>query len=361
MTVLVTKGFKKLNFACDQILDMFASSIDDKRRIFIKPNIVFPVKARSKEITSTDLVRTLIKSLRERYRDVDIVLGEGVAAGCDPQVNFQTSGYADLSDELNVPLLDLHHEEKITFAWKFGKLELPRVALERTYINLPILKPSSACVISGALKNQKGLLAPNEKKRFHRLGLHDQIAQLNALIQPSLTIMDCSRFFGKHVLLSGNNCGELDATACKYLGIEEPEHVRLSRDAGVFLNGFTIIGEDLCLRKTSIRPKSADYKSLGRLRLWSNPQTCTMCRYLFHDLKRNAFKPNHLSLTIKLLIHSIKGAEIIMGFNPQWRKDYETVICIGECTRRIAKEEGVIHIPGCPPTLNDLKKNLPRS
>ena len=361
MTVLVSNGRNNLSQECHQILEAFATSIDDKRGIFIKPNIVFPLKARSKEITSPDLVKTLITTLRERYPGIDIILGEGVAAGCDPLVNFRISGYADLADRLHVPVLDLHQEERITFSWKFGKLELPRVALERTYINLPILKPSSACVISGALKNQKGLLTSNEKKRFHRLGLHDQIAELNAMIQPSLTIMDCSRFFGKHVLLSGDNCGELDATACKYLGIEEPEHIRLSRNAGVFANGFTIIGDDLHLRKTSLRPRSADFKTLGHLRLWSNPQACTMCRYLFHDLNRNAFKPNHLSLTIKLLIHSIKGAEIIMGSNPQWRKDCETVICIGECTRRIAKEEGVIHIPGCPPTLNDLKKKLPRS
>ena len=178
---------------------------------------MFAVSPESGEITSPLLVRTLISTLRERYGNIDIVLGEGVAAGCDPRENFQVSGYAELARELNVPLLDLHCVDRKTVVWKFGKLELPRVAFERTYINLPILKPSSACVISGALKNQKGLVLPAMKKHFHRLGLHEQIAELNTVVQPSLTIMDCSRFFGRNVLLSGDNCGEIDATACQLL------------------------------------------------------------------------------------------------------------------------------------------------
>jgi len=358
MTVLVSVGIENLRIACHQILDAFTSELDYTRGIFIKPNIVFPVKARSKEITSPALVRALITTLRENHPDIDIILGEGVAAGCDPSDNFRASGYANLARELNIPLLDLHNEERITFSWKFGKLKLPRVALERTYINLPILKPSSACIISGALKNQKGLLMPTEKKRFHRLGLHEQIAELNAVIRPSLTIMDCSRFFGENLLLSGNNCGELDATACNYLGIEEPEHVKLSRSAGVFTSGFAITGDDIKHRHPSIQPTAVEYKTLGHLRLWSNPQACTMCRYFFQDLKHNSIKPNHLPTTMKLLAYAIDGAEIIMGSNPQWRKEYQTVICFGECTRRIANESGYIHIPGCPPSIQDLKKNL---
>ena len=48
-----------------------------------------------------------------------------------------------------------------------------------------------------------------------------------------------------------------------------------------------------------------------------------------------------------------------MGLNPQWRKEHPTVICIGECTRRLAKEGGYIHVPGCPPRPGDLNEYLP--
>jgi hypothetical protein len=238
-------------------------------------------------------------------------------------------------------------------------LKLPCVALDRTYINLPMLKPSSACVISGALKNQKGLLLPAAKKRFHRLGLHEPIAELNAVVQPSLTIMDGSRFFGRNALISGNNCGEIDAIACHLLSIDEPEHVQLSRHAGVFAAGYSVEGDKISMRRASARPMVKEFKRLGRLRLWSNPQACTMCRYIFRDIQHSLLKGQNLRAEAKLLALALQGAEIIVGTNPQWRKEYHTVICVGECTRRVAKEGGYIHIPGCPPTLEDFYNNLP--
>jgi uncharacterized protein (DUF362 family) len=358
MAVLLNDGQKNLKEAFRHILDTFLKDMDCSRGIFIKPNIVFPVKPESGEITSPLIVRTLIEALRERSGNIDIILGEGVAAGCDPKENFKVSGYADLAQELNVPLLDLHCAESRTVVWKFGHLKLPKVAFDRIYINLPILKPSSACVISGALKNQKGLLLPVAKKNFHRLGLHEQVAELYRVVQPVLTIMDCSLFFGRNILISGNNCGEIDATACHLLGIKEPEHLRLARSAGLFSEGYSIEGE-IDIKPIAARPVVKEFKRLGRLRLWSNPQACTMCRYLFHEIQEDFIEPKNLRGKAKLISHSIKGTEIIMGLNPRFRKEYPSVICIGICTRRVAKEGGYIYIPGCPPTLNDLYNNLP--
>jgi uncharacterized protein (DUF362 family) len=359
MAVLLSDGRNNLKEAFRHVLNTFITDIDCSRGIFIKPNIVFATRPASGEITPPSLAEALISTLREHHGNIDIILGEGVAAGCDPRRNFQISGYSQLAQELNVPLLDLHSAERKTVAWKFGRLELPRVALERTYINLPILKPSNACIISGALKNQKGLLLPAMKKQFHRLGLHEQIAELNAVVQPSLTIMDGSRFFGRNVLISGNNCGEIDATACQLLGIDEPDHVQLSRRARVFATGYSVTGDKIRLRRVSARPVVREVKRLGRLRLWSNPQACTMCRYIFRDIQHHQLKRRNLLLGLKLLGYSIKGAEIIMGLNAKWRQEHSTVICIGECTRPVAKTGGYIYIPGCPPTVSDLYDKLP--
>jgi uncharacterized protein (DUF362 family) len=359
MTVLLSNGQEKLEETIRKILATFLTDADYERGVFLKPNIVFPVKPDSGEITSPLLVKILVGVLRERYSNVDIIIGEGVAAGCDPQQNFRTSGYADLARELNVPLLDLHQAERKTVSWKFGKLELPSVALERTYINLPILKASSACIISGALKNQKGLVLPEIKKKFHCLGLHEQIAELNAVIQPALTIMDGSRFFGREALIAGDNCGEIDAAVCQLLEIDEPAHVKLSGSARVFAPGFSVEGDQLHKKRLASNLQDKGYRRLGRLRLWSNPRACTMCRYLFHEIKHDALKPRDLSAKLKLLTYSIKGAEFVMGSHPEWRREYGTVICIGNCTRRVAKEGGYIHIPGCPPTLDDLYDHLP--
>lgn len=359
MTVLLSAENRDLRKTINHIFDTFSSEIDCSRGIILKPNIVFPVKPRSGEITHPSMVKILIQSLRERYPGIEIIIGEGVAAGCDPQENFRISGYTKLAQELDIQLLDFNKAGRKKIPWKFGMLDVPCDILERTYINLPILKVSGACVISAALKNQKGLILPSEKKHFHRLGLHEQIAELNVAVRPSLTILDGSRFFGRNVIISGNNCGEIDATVCQLLGIDEPEHVQMSRNEQVFLPGFTVLGDRDKVRLKSTRPGAREYKRLARLRLWSNPQACTMCRYIFHDIRRNAFRQQNIFATLKLLKYSMTGAEIVWGLNPKWRKEYDTVICLGACTRKIAEEGNYIHIPGCPPTISDVNKHLP--
>jgi len=359
VSVFVTGPRQQLKDALHEILDKYGSHLDWTRGAFLKPNIVFAAKPESGQITPPSFVGAFIRALRERRADLDIVMGDGVAVGRDPEENFRVSGYAELAREADVPLVDLHAAECQSVPWRFGELSLPSLALDRIYINLPILKHSSACVLSGALKNQKGLLTPEMKKQFHRLGLHEQIAELNRAVRPSLTILDCSRFFGPNVLISGDNCGEIDAIACRLLEIDEPEHVRLSRRARVFAPGFSVDGDEAGLRRIAARPEAREAKRLGRLRLWSNSQACTSCRAILQDAKDDMLRPHHVAAKRKLLARSIRGAEIVMGSNPRWRKEYDTVICIGSCTKRLAHENGYIYIPGCPPTLDDLYKHLP--
>jgi uncharacterized protein (DUF362 family) len=358
MPVLVVDGRNDIKGALGRILDAYSTRLDSSRGIVLKPNVVFPVHERSGEITRLAVVRTLVELLRERAEGVDIVLAEGVAAGCDPRENFRVSGYDRLSRELNVPLLDLHAEPRTAVPWKYGRIALPRIVLERCYINLPILKVSSACVLSGALKNQKGLVSPAAKKRFHREGLHEQIAALNAVVRPALSIMDCSTFLGRDVFVGGDNCGEIDAAACALLRVEQPEHVRAAAADGVFSAGFSTVGDTLDQRRFTLFPRPAEFKTLGRLRLWSNPQACSLCRYLFNDIRNNPVRRLSLFSAINLVKRVVVGAEVIMGMNPSWRREHRDVICVGDCTRSIARQNGYRHVPGCPPTSDDLLDRL---
>jgi hypothetical protein len=127
----------------------------------------------------------------------------------------------------------------------------------------------------------------------------------------------------------------------------------------VFAPGFSVDGEEAGIKRIAARPEAREAKRLGRLRLWSNSQACTGCRAIFQDAKDDMLKPHHMGDKRKLLAHSIRGAEIVMGSNPCWRKEYDTVICVGSCTKRLADENGFIYIPGCPPTLDDLYEHLP--
>jgi len=170
--------------------------------------------------------------------------------------------------------------------------------------------------------------------------------------------MDCSTFLGKAVFLAGDNCGEVDEVACRALGIDEPNHLKLSRQLHVFQSGFRVDGDT---PRASVMPRAflkRRFKSMGGLRLWSNPRACSMCRYLFRDLQRMPASLREVMTGIRLLPHFIRGAEIIMGSNPSFVRERETVICVGECTRAIAEENGYIHVPGCPPARRQLVNAL---
>jgi uncharacterized protein (DUF362 family) len=359
MSVIITNPYDSIVESMKKIVSVFWKECDAVRGVILKPNIVFPVAPKSGEITQPEVVRAVIRVLRENTPGIDIVIGEGTAAGTIAADNFRISGYAGLARELDVDLIDFDKAERVEIPWKYGVLDLPKLVLERYYINLPILKSSSAAHLSGAMKNQKGLLTPEMKKRFHLLGLHEPIAELARIIRPDLTIMDGRNFIRGNVFIAGDNLLAIDRLAAKLLETEEPEYLAISK----MLEGEST--HDVVYSSSSIRLKTkpgeqGKFKQRLNLRLWSNPRACSMCRLSFRHLELNfpgdigsAFK-----IYRKLLIYAIKGTDIVFGALPEYEDCGRTVICFGNCTRKLAKEKGYRHIPGCPPTRKDLEENL---
>ena len=278
MAVVIAAQKNNIKGSIRALLNHYKDEIDFRKTIFLKPNIVFPVNDRCGEITRLSTVRSIVEVLREDYGPVNILIGEGTAAGTNALRNFKVSGYQTLANRLNVSLLDLHSVERIPLEWKYGTIYLPKVLFDTTYISLPILKESSAALMSGAMKNQKGLLSTEMKKSFHRLGLHEPIAALCAIIQPHLTIMDGSNFFLNDLLIAGTNLYEVDHLATTLLGIDEPGYLRSAR--GYFLGGdkYEVVGQKLATRNKR-RFGYRKYKKYLNLRLWSNPTACSMCRF----------------------------------------------------------------------------------
>lgn len=362
MSVFLAREGKNLKSALRKSLDAFDANIDWSRGVFLKPNIVFPVKERSGQITRLKLVKTLVELIREKNAKADIIMGEGTAAGSDPEENFEVSGYTKLAEELGIDLLDLDTVDRVKIKWKYGMLKLPKIVHERIYINLPILKQSSAAGISAAMKNQKGLLMPAMKKAFHRWGLHEPIANLNLVMQPKLSILDCSRFFKGGLLIAGDNTFQVDSFVCRLLGISESEYVRVARNIGVGKDVLEVHGENKELVRASARrfPSSRDYRRLFRLRLWSNPAACSMCRFRVQDLVR--LRPRGLATSFKgywkLLRLAVEGCEVVYGRKPVFRAEFGKVICIGDCTKDLAKQGGHKFVAGCPPATKEIVNAL---
>jgi uncharacterized protein (DUF362 family) len=358
MTVLVTREYPDLKRSIHEIVTYFDRSLDASRGFFLKPNIVFPVSPDSGQITRPVVVRAVVETLRERYGNIPIIIGEGTAAGTVPEENFRVSGYTDLARKLGVQLLNLDVAEKKKIPWEYGEIEIPSIALERVHINLPILKISSAAIFSGAIKNTKGLIPPAKKKQFHRMGLHGPLAALAKIITPDLTILDCCNFFRKrNLFLSGTDTCKIDILAAKLLNIEEPEYLTILKQRGIDSEIGPVEDEELLHFETQKR-FHRKYQKFLNIRLWSHPRACSLCRQTLHRLKdfRSGHTRDSIRFYLKLAWYAFAGADFIFGSKPAFDERASRVICIGDCTKAVAQKRGCKHIPGCPPTRAHFEK-----
>jgi hypothetical protein len=209
------------------------------------------------------------------------------------------------------------------------------------------------------MKNQKGLILPKMKKAFHKIGLHKPIAELNKVIQPSLTILDCANFSSEDLFIAANNTYEADKTAVQFLGISEPDYLKIANNLDIGNNDCTISGDPIGKAVLKSTIEYSEIKKIFRLKFRVSPRTCSMCRFIFQDLKniKNGNISLYFKLYLKMSFYAFSGAEVILGCN-NVLPDSKKVICVGDCTKKLAKKYDYIHIPGCPPKKQDILKRL---
>lgn len=72
MPVFIAKEQNNTKKAVRRIIEAFQDKLDLSKGVFLKPNIVFPVREKSGEITRHAVVRAVIDVLRELNSNVDI-------------------------------------------------------------------------------------------------------------------------------------------------------------------------------------------------------------------------------------------------------------------------------------------------
>ena len=140
----------------------------------------------------------------------------------------------------------------------FDKLPIAREVFEADRIvNLPNMKVHYATGITLALKNMKGVLVGNAKRRCHEAGLDKAIVDLNNTIRPDLNVVDaisCMERMGPRggdvvrmdLLLAGEDPAEVDCVGCAVMGhgLDEVRHLKRSVDArGIDPAGIETAGE----------------------------------------------------------------------------------------------------------------------
>ncbi len=158
--------------------------------IGLKPNLVVSRKAESGATTHPDFVAGVIDFLQEKgFSRLKIV--EGSWVGDCTQRAFQVCGYTDLSEKYSIPLVDLQKDESVLCNASNGSCRICRSVLELDrLINMPVLKGHCQTSVTCALKNLKGCIPDSEKRRYHREGLHQPIADLNEILRADLILVD---------------------------------------------------------------------------------------------------------------------------------------------------------------------------
>ena len=213
--------------------------------VLLKPNLVTDHAASTGATTTPGVVAGVIEFLQD-CGVRDITVAEGSWTGCPTERAYRACGYLELARRYGVKLVDLKKDP-----WRLlaaGELELKvcRRALETDFfINLPVLKGHCQTGLTCALKNLKGCIPDEEKRRFHSLGLHRPIALLASVLPTHLTLVDalCGDLVfeegGTPVrldrLLLGTDPVLVDSYGASLMGFApgQIEHLRLAGSLGV--------------------------------------------------------------------------------------------------------------------------------
>jgi uncharacterized protein (DUF362 family) len=163
---------------------------DRGRRIGLKPNLVVARPASDGATTHPEIAAGLIAYLKKNGF-ANLVILEGAWVGASTSEAFDNCGYRKLAGETGVELIDT----------KFGKtrvcdcggmeIEICESALAVDFmINLPVMKGHCQTMVTCALKNNKGIISDDEKRRFHSLGLTKPIAHLNTVARNDFIVVD---------------------------------------------------------------------------------------------------------------------------------------------------------------------------
>jgi uncharacterized protein (DUF362 family) len=161
------------------------------QKVVIKPNITWWLGWKQNGIcTEVGVVRAVVDQI-DKVAKTNRVIAE--SSGQNTYTNFENYGYQKLSDEYNVPLVDLTSDERVDVYPK-GSLgrkyyRMPKTVMDSdVLIDVPLLKTHDEGGITVGMKNLFGLLEM-PRHPFHRI-LHETICDITQMRAPDLVIVD---------------------------------------------------------------------------------------------------------------------------------------------------------------------------
>jgi uncharacterized protein (DUF362 family) len=369
-----------------------------KARVFIKPNIVFWTRVvpfpKWGVITTSRVVEDMVVLLKERGIE-DITIGEGTVTmnpkdTATPAHAFETLGYQTLQKRYGVKTLNV-------FERPFRKLDLGEGivlhfnsdALDSDFvIDLPVLKTHNQAKVSLGIKNLKGLLNINSRKKCHSADpekdLNYLIARLPERLPPVFTLLDGiytnergpsfdGRIRRSNLLVASADLLSADMVGAKVLGYEPaavPHLVHAARNQGrpLDLSDIELKGETLS-EVASFHEYDFAYveNENGTMPVPLAKEGLKGLTYHKYDLSMCTYCSGINGLMLTAIRNAWKGQpwdeiEVLTGKMMKPTPGKKKTILIGKCIYQANKNHPdireMIAIKGCPPKLEDLVKAL---
>ena len=362
--------------------------------VFIKPNIVswsrfgsFPVYG---FITTSRVVEDMVLILKERGIE-KICIGEGLVL-LDPKDRetpahaFETLGYNTMKKKYGVEVLNLFDRPFEKIAFRDGTtLNLSTDFLKADFVvNIPVLKTHAQTVVSLGIKNLKGTIDINSRKKCHSADLekdlHFMIARFQEILPAGFTLIDGiytnergPGFDGKirreNLLMGSRDVLSADKVGAMVLGYdpsEIPYLAQTAREAGrpVDLSDTIVVGEKI--------------ETVASKHQYSFPYTPDESQALPIPMKRMGIKGlsfrkyDHSMCTYCSLLNGMILTSIAQSWEGKPWDDVEVLtgkimtptpgkkktILIGKCMYQANKSNPDIKemfaVKGCPPSMTQI-------
>lgn len=357
-------------------------------KVFIKPNIVLWTKEvrfpKWGVITTSRVVEDMVILLKERGID-DITIGEGVIMDPPndketPAHAFKTLGYNVLKKRYGIKYINIFDRPFDTVDCGAGVvLNFNTDILQSDFVvNLPVLKTHNQTKVSLGIKNLKGTIDINSRKKSHsadpKKDLNYHVARLANKMPPMFTLLDGiytnergpgfdGRIRRSNILIASADILSADMVGAKVLGYD-PSHVphlvyaAQDRQRPLDLSDIEVKGkgiEDVA----SFHEYDVPYVKNNTLRRSLEKRGIKGLSYPKYDLSMCTYCSGLNGIILFAVAQAWKGdpwddVEILTGKIMRPTPGKKKTILLGKCMYKANKDhpdiKEMIAVKGCPPS-----------
>jgi uncharacterized protein (DUF362 family) len=263
-SVALVKFRDSLKSTISEGLDLIGRFSELKSPVLVKPNICTISDGTGSSVTDVKVVEVIVRLVLEADSAMTIKIVESDSQSKYTEEAFEKFGYADLETTLrdegfDVSLVNLSKSPLVKMDFKgryFDNPELPDLIVKPHYfITVAAAKTHYLTTITGALKNQFGVL-PRKDQAFYHSSIDDVIIDLNQLIQPDLCVVDARvgvegwngpKTRTLETFIMGYRPTSVDATMSRVMGFDPREIKHVLESSQIGLGGIdpSILGESI--------------------------------------------------------------------------------------------------------------------